>query len=198
MVAICLQLSLPDRHVLKPTFLFPAAEFALLIALLVGDPGRIDRRSPRLRRLTLILIGIMTADVLAGVIQLVRGILDNNPSETATVLLATGAMLSVTNIIAFSLWYWMLDRGGPAERAAGSDIAPAFGFAEMLSPEFMKDGWAPEYADYLYLAFTNAMAFSPTDTMPLTRWAKMMMLVQASIAIVVAVFVVARAVNVLN
>ena len=74
----------------------------------------------------------------------------------------------------------MLDRGGPAERANQAGIAPAFVFAEMVSPEFVRDDWTPEYIDYLWLAFTNATAFSPTDTMPVTHWAKMLMFFQAA------------------
>ena len=96
-------------------------------------------------------------------------------------LLATGAAIWLTNIIAFSLWYWLLDRGGPAERANRTGSAPAFVFGEMQNPEFVARRLGRRiYVDYLYLAFTNATAFSPTDTMPVTHWAKMTMMVQSA------------------
>jgi len=198
LVAAAMQFALPNRHVLKPTFLFPTVELLLLAVLMIGDPGRIDRRSPLLHRLTLVLIAAMSLDNLAAVVELIGAIIRNDKQETGTVLLATGGAIWLTNVIAFSLWYWMLDRGGPAERANQTGIAPAFVFAEMVSPEFVRDDWTPEYIDYLWLAFTNATAFSPTDTMPVTHWAKMLMFFQAAISLVVAVMVIARAVNILN
>jgi uncharacterized membrane protein len=198
LVSVAMQLSLPDRHVLSPTVLFPTVEVLLLVVLVVGDPGRIDRRSPALRWLTVALVVVMTMDNLAGVAELVRGILDGSDGDNGTVLLATGGALWVTNVIAFSLWFWLLDRGGPAARALGTPLAAAFAFPENASPELAPRDWWPQYPDYLYLAFTNSTALSPTDTMPMTRWAKMLMLVQSSISLVIAVMIVARAVNILN
>lgn len=198
LVSVALQLSLPDRHVLSPSVLFPSVEVLLLAVLVVGDPGRIDRRSPALKRITMALVIVMTVDNLAGVAELVRGILDGSDSDNGPVLLATGGALWVTNVIAFSLWFWLLDRGGPAARATGSPLAAAFAFPENATPELAPPSWWPQYPDYLYLAFTNSTALSPTDTMPLTRWAKMLMLVQSSISLVIAVMIVARAVNILG
>ena len=198
LVSVALQLSLPDRHVLSPSVLFPTVEVLLLVVLVIGDPGRIDRRSPALKRLTVALVVVMTLDNLAGVAELVRGILDGSDRDNGTVLLATGGALWVTNVIAFSLWFWLLDRGGPAARASGTPLAAAFAFPEDLSPELAPAHWWPQYPDYLYLAFTNSTALSPTDTMPMTRWAKMAMLVQSSISLVIAVMIVARAVNILT
>jgi uncharacterized membrane protein len=198
LVSVALQLSLPDRHVLSPSVLFPSVEVLLLAVLVVGDPGRIDRRSPTLKRLTIALVILMTVDNLAGVAELVRGILDGSDRDNGPVLLATGGALWVTNVIAFSLWFWLLDRGGPAARAAGSPLPAVFAFPENVTPELAPPDWWPQYPDYLYLAFTNSTALSPTDTMPLTRWAKMLMLVQSSISLVIAVMIVARAVNILG
>ncbi len=198
LVSVALQLSLPDRHVLSPSVLFPSVEVLLLVVLVVGDPGRIDRHSPVLNRLTAALVIVMTVDNLAGVAELVRGILDGSDRDNGPVLLATGGALWVTNVIAFSLWFWLLDRGGPAARALGRPLAAAFAFPENATPELAPPNWWPQYPDYLYLAFTNSTALSPTDTMPLTRWAKMLMLVQSSISLVIAVMIVARAVNILN
>jgi uncharacterized membrane protein len=198
LVSVAVQLSLPDRHVLSPSVLFPTVEVLLLVVLVIGDPGRIDRRSTALNRLTLALVIVMTLDNLAGVAELVRGILDGSDRDNGTVLLATGGALWLTNVIAFSLWYWLLDRGGPAARASGAPFAAAFAFPENATPELAPPDWGPQYPDYLYLAFTNSAALSPTDTLPLTRWAKMLMLLQSSISLVVAVMIIARAVNILN
>ena len=198
LVSVAMQLALPDRHVLSPTVLFPTVEVLVLVALVIADPGRIDRRSAVLRRLTMALVIVMTWDNLAGVAELVRGILDGSDQDNGPVLLATGGALWVTNVIAFSLWFWLLDRGGPAARASGTPFAAAFAFPENVTPELAPPRWWPQYPDYLYLAFTNSTALSPTDTMPLTRWAKMLMLVQSSVSLVIAVMIVARAVNILN
>jgi uncharacterized membrane protein len=198
LVSVAMQLSLPDRHVLSPTVLFPTVETLLLVVLVIGDPGRIDRRSPTLKRITMGLVIVMSVDNLAGVVELVRDILDGSKGDSGTVLLATGGALWVTNVIAFSLWFWLLDRGGPAARALGTPHAAAFAFPENTSPELAAPNWSPQYPDYLYLAFTNSSALSPTDTMPVTRWAKMAMLVQSFISLVIAVMIVARAVNILT
>lgn len=198
LASVAMQLSLPDRHVLSPTVLFPAVEVLLLVVLVIGDPGRIDRRSPALKRLTIGLVIVMSVDNLAGVAELVRDILDGSKGDTGSVLLATGGALWVTNVIAFSLWFWLLDRGGPAARALGTPHDAAFAFPENANPELAAANWSPQYPDYLYLAFTNSSALSPTDTLPVTRWAKMVMLVQSSISLVIAVMIVARAVNILT
>ena len=95
------------------------------------------------------------------------------------------------------LWYWQIDRGGPAERAAGSPIPPSYAFPENATPELAPAGWQPAYPDYLYLAYTNATAFSPTDTLPVRRWAKLTMMVQSTLSLVVAILVLARAINIL-
>ena len=197
--AIALQFALPNRHVISPTFVFPAAESLLFVVLLTGrsvshtDPWSIARR-----RIIFGLIVVMSADTLLAVVELVRGILDGAQGDTGSVLLATGAAVWWTNIIAFSLWFWMLDRGGPAARAAGRATPPSFVFATMQAGEYTPADWKPKYFDYLYLAFTNATAFSPTDTMPITRLSKLLMLVQSSISLVVALMIISRAVSILK
>lgn len=97
---------------------------------------------------------------------------------------------------AFALWYWELDRGGPLARAAARRSYPDFLFPQMGLPAIAAPNWRPTFPDYFYLSFTNATAFSPTDTMPLCRWAKMLMLLQSSVALVTAALVIARAVNI--
>jgi uncharacterized membrane protein len=176
---------------------FPSLELVLLGLLIVRDPGRIDRRSLQLRRATFALIAVMTAATLGGSIVLIRDILTTGSDVNATTLLGRGAALWVNNVIVFSLWYWELDRGGPAERAAGSSAPVSFAFPENATPELAPPGWMPQYPDYLYLAFTNATAFSPTDTLPVRMWAKMTLMAQSAISLMLAILVIARAINVI-
>ena len=121
-----------------------------------------NRRSPTLRRLMVALLVVMTIGVVLGVTVLAYDILVAARGVTATVLLGRGAAIWVGNVIVFSLWYCEFDRGGPAERAAGAPVPPSFAFPENATPELAPPGWRPAYPDYLYLAFTNATAFSPT------------------------------------
>jgi len=202
--AILLQIGTPHKGRVPGWWVFPAIEFLLLIALIIRDPGRIDRRSRGARRVTVALISVMTIGTLAGVAILMfdivtgeRGFLTGGQEVDATDLLGRGAALWFTNVIVFSLWYWEFDRGGPAARAADSGVPPSFAFPENATPELAPQGWRPRYPDYLYLAFTNATAFSPTDTLPVRTWAKMAMLLQSLISLVTAILVIARAINVL-
>ena len=104
----------------------------------------------------------------------------------------------VTNIIVFALWYWEWDRGGPVARAQGLRPYPDFLYPQMTQPDLAPSEWQPNFLDYLYVSFTNVTAFSPTDTMPMSRWAKMLMLLQSAVALLTIAFVIARAVNILK
>jgi hypothetical protein len=185
LVAIGLQVVTPHTGRVPAWWLLPVLEFVLLVTIITIDPGRVDDRSIQVRRLT---IGL----ILSNNVLFHPGVVLN-----ATDLFGRGAALWVTNVIVFSLWFWELDRGGPAERAAGSRIPPSFAFPENAMPEFAAEGWSPIYPDYLYLAFTNATAFSPTDSLPVKTWAKMAMMLQSVVSLVTAILVVARAINVL-
>ena len=196
LAAIALQVGTPHPGRLPIWWLLPLLELVMLGTLLVIDPGRIDDRSARVRRITVAMIALMAAGTLVGLGVLVYDIF-NRPDLQAWDLLGRGAALWLTNIIVFSLLFWELDRGGPAERAIASDIPLSFAFPENAMPEFAASGWTPRYPDYLYLAFTNATAFSPTDTLPVTTWAKMTMMLESIVSLLTAVLVVARAINVL-
>src|SRR5262245_9668383 len=197
LAATILYASMPHRGRVPGWWLGPLLQLLLLALLIAQDPGRINRRSTTLRRLMVALLVVMTIGTMVGVIVLASDILLAVRDVTATVLLGRGAAIWVENVIVFSLWYWQFDRGGPAERAAGSPIAPSFAFPENATPELAPAGWRPAYPDYLYLSFTNTTAFSPTDTLPVRRWAKLTMMTQAALSLVIAILVVARAINVL-
>jgi uncharacterized membrane protein len=198
LVSIVLVAIAPESGRIVPWWVYPSIELGLLVALIVGDPGRIDRRSVGMRRLTIALITVMTVGTFVALIVLSVDIIGGIEDVTATSLLGRGAALWVTNVIVFSLWFWALDRGGAAERAAGSGIPLSFAFPENAMPEFADDGWTPIYPDYLYLSFTNATAFSPTDTLPVRTWAKMTMMVESAVSLVTAILVIARAINVIQ
>src|SRR5262249_30666424 len=125
---------------------------------------------------------------------LIRGFIA--PNDAIALLLNAGAVW-FTSVIVFALWYWEFDRGGPAARANARRPYPDFLFPQMASPEVAPPDWEPTFVDYLYLSFTNTTAFSPTDTMPLSRWAKLAMFVQSGASLVLVALVVARAVNIL-
>jgi uncharacterized membrane protein len=196
--AIGLMLALPARVAIRPRWVLLALAILLLIAVFVAQTARFEHRTRLLRAASLLLIGFMSlANATSGIrliVDLVRVQGITKPAE----LLLTGGAIWLTNVIVFGIWYWEFDRGGPLERAAGSQPYPDFVFPQMTSPELAPADWEPGFVDYLYVSFTNAMAFSPTDTMPMTRWAKLTMLLQSLISVVTLVLVVARAVNILH
>jgi len=179
--------------------LVPVVLIALMGALIVGDPGRIDRDKRWLRILTGSLIGLITFVNAGSSIRLVYGIFVDEPfTKSAGTLLRAGGIIWLTNVIAFGLWYWDLDRGGAAARALGSTVSPAFVFPEMTTPDLVREGWYPAFVDYLHLSFNTAMAFSPTDVSAIKPWAKLMMMAEEAISLVVGILVIARAVNILR
>lgn len=189
----------PELRINDASGLFLAVVGLMVVALILGDPGRIDRQATWLRVLTGALIGLITLVNAGSSVRLVVSIIYSDPfTQTARVLLACGGIIWLTNVIAFGLWYWDLDRGGAAARAAGSTARPAFLFPEMTSPEYVGEGWSPAFVDYLHLSFNTATAFSPTDVSPIKPWAKVMMMTEEAISLAVGILVVARAVNILT
>ena len=197
LVAVLLQLPLPSSILPAGRWVLPAVEVAVLVVLIVANPFRIDRESSVLRMLALVNLGVIAVANGSTVVLLLRRILTHEPITPGRLLLAGGAIW-LTNVIVFALAYWEFDRGGPAVRASGRVQFPDFLFAQMQSPGLAPPDWEPYFTDYLYLAFTNATAFSPTDVLPLSRWAKMLMLFQSAVAVIIVALVVARAVNVLS
>jgi len=199
-VAAALQVAVPDKLVLvSPSWILPAVQGALLIVLVTANPHRINRESMALRSLSLMLAALLTLANGWSVARLAVGITQGTMGQKAGQLLITGAVIWLTNVIVFGLWYWEFDRGGPVARALNiGNHYPDFQFPQMVSPPAMvPPDWEPAFLDYLYLGFTNASAFSPTDVMPLSRWAKVAMTVQSLISIVTVALVVSRAVNIL-
>ncbi len=196
--AIALQFLLPDRLSLGQRWLVPSLESLLAVGLVIANPRRINRRSRALRSTSVALIALTSLANGWSSYELVREIVTRKASGGATALLATGAAIYVTNIIVFALWYWEWDRGGPVARALGERPYPDLLFPQMAARELTPEAWRPTFVDYLYVSYTNATAFSPTDTMPLSRWTKLLFLAQSAVALSMATLVIARAVNILR
>ncbi len=195
--AIALQLTLPGQLRLGPTGLIPGLEAALAIGLIFATPRRLEGQHVRRRRLALFLTAIVSAANAGSLALLAHGLLHKSPANGRQ-LIVSGTLIWLTNVIIFGLWYWEMDRGGPGRRAEGNDGPPDFLYPQMTDDRIEPIDWRPQFIDYLYVALTNAAAFSPTDTMPLTPAAKSTMGLQSLISIVTIGLVVSRAVNILS
>jgi uncharacterized membrane protein len=196
--ALTMQTTLPQEVILRPRWLLPTLGSLVLVALVAANPRHINRRSPALRLGSMALIAIISLSNAWSAARLVTDLVRGTETGDAARLLFTGGAIWLTNVVTFALWYWELDRGGPAARARATRTHPDFLFAQMQNPELAPDDWEPAFVDYLYLSFTNAAAFSPTDVLPLSRWAKLTMLVQSAVSLSTVALVVARAVNTLR
>jgi uncharacterized membrane protein len=199
LVVILLQLTLPEPYRLADRWLVAGAELVLLVTINLLSPGRVEDGSRLVRYLSLSLLVVMSVANLDALVRLIHQLLTGSEHQDAAALLTTGASIWLANVVVFALWYWEFDRGGPAMRLRGDGREfPDFLFAQMTTPEVAPSTWKPVFVDYLYLSFTNATAFSPTDTLPLARWAKVLMMLQSGVSLITVALVIARAVNVLN
>jgi hypothetical protein len=169
----------------------------LLVVLLVADPATISRRAQVLRPVSIVLVTVLVLSTLWVTVELVGDLIQGGPeTNSAEDVLAAGAIVWGSNCISFALLYWILDSGGAAARVHDPRPYPDFAFVQHVNPDLAPEGWRPSFLDYLYLGFTNATAFSPTDVMPLAGWGKLAMMLQAFISLVILGLVIARAVNV--
>jgi hypothetical protein len=197
LAAIVLTILLPDAIRVGPRWLLPLIEGVLLVILILGDPGRISRRSRELRTVSIVLVSVLVLATLWSTGQLIDDLVHGGPeTNSADELLAAGTAVWFSNIIAFALLYWEVDGGGAAARAHQVPDHADFAFPQQSNPRLARPNWRALFVDYLYLGFTNATAFSPTDVMPLAPWAKLTMAVQSFISIAILGLVIARAVNV--
>jgi hypothetical protein len=196
LAALLLHVVLPERLTLGPRWLVPALEAILLVGLFATNPAHPRDETPRRRAADIALIALISAANALALALLVDHLLAGGTANGRQVILSA-IDIWLTNVVVFGLWYWQMDRGGPGNRARDHASAPDFLFAQMTVPTPGR-GWRAGFVDYLYLSFTNSTAFSPTDTMPLTARAKLLMLVQALASLITIALVAGRAVNILT
>jgi len=204
LAAILLQIRLPGKLTVGPTWLLPSLEAVLLLALAVTTPrGRADEQHPRRRRVAIGMIALVNAANAASLYLLAHELLHKHISNGRSLILA-GIAIWLTNVLIFALWYWQIDRGGPANRAHHPDPTTPEGHPDFVFPEmdagqpYTPEVWLPGFVDYLALALTTATAFSPTDTMPNSKQAKALMSVQGVISLVTLGLIISRAVGILG
>jgi hypothetical protein len=213
-IVAALQLLMINDLSVGPRWLAPGIEIMLLIPLSVATAWNqkqarlasteyhwrlVARHRRAIRTLALALTAIVSMMNLGALVELVRALLAGKQSS-GTTLLVDALNIWVTNVVAFALWFWGTDRGGPAVRSLKSAQAPDFLFPQMTlaGPPMGSPTFSPGFIDYLFLSFTNATAFSPTDTLPLSHRAKLLMMAEAIISLLTVALVAARAVNILS
>jgi len=190
--------ALPADLIIEPRWLFPALVFALLVPTIVAHAAKYHRMN---QILGFILSTVLTIGMIVSIALLIRSLPDTKKVEPVHLLYSAG-LLWFTNVIVFALWYWRLDAGGPhrREKRAGHPDG-AFLFPQMTLPpdsEAADEEWSPNFIDYLFIAFNTSTAFSPTDAPVLTRWAKILMMIQSVISLTVIAILAARAINTLS
>jgi len=199
LVVMALTVLRPPEMRLAPRWSLPAVEVVLLAVLVARHPARIGPRAALLRAIAIVLVGIVMADTLVTTVRLLYVLIHGGQTTTsADALLAAGAIVWGSNVLAFGLFYWLVDGGGAAARAHHMPPALDLAFPQQISPEIAPRGWRPQFLDYLYLGLTASTAFSPTDVMPLAPWAKLAMATQSLVSLAMLGLVVARAVNILT
>jgi hypothetical protein len=202
LAAILLQVRLPEKLTVGPTWLLPGLEGALLIGLAVSTPRGRATANPLRRRVAIGLIALVNAANAASLYLLAHFLLHKHIANGRSLILS-GITIWLTNVLIFSLWYWELDRGGPGNRVRHPDPTtpegrPDFLFTQMGDAlPYTPKTWLPNFVDYLALSFTTATAFSPTDVLPLSSLAKILMAAQAVISLVTLGLIISRAVNIL-
>lgn len=210
LVAVALNLMLPPKLEIGPTWIVLVLVAVLLTPLVAMTPTTM-RDLHVMRALTIALVATLNFFNVASVVLLINDLLNvhapGHTNLTAQELLSSGAAIWLTNVIIFALWFWELDGDGPfdRERFPSACETPSIDF---IFPQMSIDPkritgvnpgtWKPMFLDYLYLSFTNALAVSPTDVMPLTRTAKMLMLGESLISFVTVALILARSVNILS
>lgn len=170
-------------------------EVALLVPLAWHRPRRLLEQMGHRRTVALALVGVVSVTNALLLVALIASLIEGEEKSGAQLFLKAVTVWG-TNVIAFGLWYWAFDRGGPVRRLEPNPPAPDFHFPQMENPQLADPGWQPHLVDYIYVSFTNSIAFSPTDTMPLTRGAKLLMLCESAVSAITALLVAARAVNI--
>jgi hypothetical protein len=207
--AIALYAALPNQLLIGPRYVVPMLEVILFIPLVAANPRRMSRQNRLLRRLSIALVLLIAGSNLCALVLLIRELITGHATAGGQ-LLGAGGQVWLTNVLVFALAFWELDRGGPVTRARVQ--RPRLPVADFRFPQdedhdavnevakrsSARSGWAPGFTDYLYVSVTNSSAFSPTDTMPLSSRAKLLMAVESVSALIVSVLVISFGVGLLH
>jgi uncharacterized membrane protein len=197
-VAIVLQLALPDKFSVGARYVLPFLEGVLLLALPFITPKELVYRSPIRRLNVILLIAIASAANAYSLTMITRQLLHGGHADDGRALILSSINIFLTNIIIFALWYWEMDGGGPGSRLRIAKYEQDFMFPQHHNEDYRHPDWKPTFLDYLYVSSTNAMTFGPADTKPLSHRAKILMLLQSLISLITVALVAARAVGILN
>ncbi|MBI5089663.1 MAG: hypothetical protein HZB15_12635 [Actinobacteria bacterium] len=198
LAVIALQFALPSALQFGPGWMWPALSLALFASLVAANPNRLTVESRDVRELSLALVAVLIVANASALVLLMQELLSSDHAIPGRRLLLSAVAIWARNVIAFGVWYWEIDRGGPIRRCTDQHGPPDFLFVQMMSPEVHRGAWSPRFIDYLYLSLTNSTAFSPTDTLPLTGRAKVLMGLQSLASLATVAVVGARAVNILS
>jgi hypothetical protein len=198
LVVLGLLAVLPHHIQVLPVWVFHGAALAVLGAMAAGALTTANTLWRRIERMLIMLLaGAYVANTTVELADMI-GVITLHPSKSnAFALLSSSVAIWVANVLTFALLYWQLDGGGPSTRARQGSVTPDWLFPQAATPEYMPPDWRPVFLDYLFLGYTTATAFSPTDAVPLTRRAKMLMMLESLISLLTLVIVLARAINVL-
>jgi uncharacterized membrane protein len=194
---VVLQVVMPNALSFGPRWVWPAIALPLEVALLASNPSGLSRESVDVRKLALAMVVLLLVANATTLGLLMHQLLSANQPLAGRTLLWSAIGVWTRNVIVFAVWYWEIDRGGPIARCSVDHAPPDLLFPQMQAPGVSTSPWHPKFVDYLYVSVTNSTAFSPTDTLPLTRRAKLLMGVQSLVSLATIVVVGARAVNIL-
>ena len=199
LAAILMVVLLPERVVLFPVWFPYVIGIALILPMVAVGLSAEKARWLRVERtIMLLFIVAMGVGTLANLASLIRAMVRRSGEVGGLQLLASSIVVWVSNVLIFSLLYWRIDRGGPEARANNAGTKPDWLFPQAGAPEDAPPDWRPTFVDYLFLGFSTATAFSPTDALPLTSRAKMLMMLESTMSLGTIVVVASRAINILG
>jgi hypothetical protein len=198
LMIVGLQFATPDALHIGPRWMWPLITLPLVATLLLANPVRLTHESREMRTISMCLIGALIAANATALALLMNQLIAANEPIAGRTLLLSAVGIWARNVLAFAVWFWEVDRGGPVRRCTEDHDPPDFLFPQMQSPAVSREPWSPRFGDYLYVSITNSTAFSPTDTMPLTARSKVLMGAEALTSFATIVVVGARAVNILR
>ncbi|HSX53061.1 MAG TPA: hypothetical protein VLF90_01685 [Patescibacteria group bacterium] len=198
LIAIGFQLALPNQFSVGSSFVLPVIELLLIIALPITTPRQPVYKSLARRVNVIALLSLAGLGNIYSLGVVANELLKGGQVSNGRTLITAAINIYLTNLIIFALLYWEMDGGGPGERQQIAKYEQDFLFPQHQNEAYKHPEWKPTFTDYLYVSSTNAMAFSPTDTMPMSRRAKILMLAQATVSLIAVALVAARAVNILR